>query len=337
MIKKTKVTINEIAKLANTSKTTVSFYLNNKFDRMSEDTKERIAKVIAETNYRPSVAARSLNSMSMKLIGVIIGDITNSFANQIVKGIDEIAKEQKYQLIVGNSNYDFEQESNYVDRMLAMGVDGFIVQPTSSFTSLIDKIRAENKEIVFIDSQIQMSDNAWVKTNNYEAVLDTTTRLLDFGYDEYIILTADPSVLSTRQERTRGFIDALELEDKEYKMHIVENDITPEEVKQIMDDSVNPDKRTLVFAVNCWLLPIVYVGMKDLSDLNPGQLGLFGFDNTEWSVLSSPTVTTIVQPSQDEGRQAARILIDAIENTNVEPPQQILQCTVNYMESTVKA
>lgn len=336
MTKRTKITINEIAKLANTSKTTVSFYLNNKFDRMSVDTKDRVAKVIKETNYRPSVAARSLNSMSMKLIGVIIGDITNTFANQIVKGIDEIAKEKNYQLIVGNSNYDFEQESNYVERMLAMGVDGFIVQPTNNFSKLIDKIRAENKEIVFIDSQIQMSDNAWVKTNNYEAVLDTTTHLMDYGYDDYIMLTADPSVLSTRQERTRGFIDALELKNKSYQMHIVENDVTSDQIGSIIKEAVDPNKRTLVFAVNCWLLPLVYVGIKELDYLEPEKLGLFGFDNTEWSVLSSPTVTTIVQPSLDEGRQSARILIDAIENTKVEPPQQILKCTVNYLASTEK-
>lgn len=336
MSRKSKITINEIAKLANTSKTTVSFYLNDKFDRMSDETKERIAKVIEETNYRPSVAARSLNSMSMKLIGVIIGDITNTFANQIVKGIDEVAKEKNYQLIVGNSNYNFEQEASYVDRMLAMGVDGFIVQPTSNFSVLIDKIESENKKLVFIDSQVPMTDNAWVKTNNYEAVLNTTTHLMDYGYDDYIMLTADPTVLSTRQERSRGFADALDLNNKPYQMHVVENDVTPEEIKEIIEESINPDKRTLVFAVNCWLLPLVYVGMKDLEKALPGKLGLYGFDNTEWSVLSSPTVTTIIQPSLDEGRQSARILIDAIENTNLEPPQQILQCTVSYMESTVK-
>lgn len=335
MSKKNKITINEIASLANTSKTTVSFYLNGKFDRMGEETKNRIAKVIEETGYQPSAVARSLNSKSMKLIGVIIGDITNTFANQIVKGIDEIAREKNYQLIVGNSNYDFEQEANYVDRMLAMGVDGFIIQPTIQFNGLIDKIKAQNKKIVFIDSQTSMEDNAWVKTNNYEAVLNVTTQLIDKGYEDYILITADPSVLSTRQERTNGFIHALELQDIPYKQHIVENDVSSEELSDVFEEIIDTSKNTLVFAANCWLLPLVYVGLKDSDHLQSDDIGLVGFDNTEWTVLSSPTVTTIVQPAMEEGRVAAKILIDHIEDLHNEAPQQILPCTVNYMDSTI--
>ncbi|WZU02123.1 LacI family transcriptional regulator [Erysipelothrix sp. D19-032] len=192
MAKKPKVTINDIARLAQTSKTTVSFYLNGKFDKMSVETKDRIATVIEEQQYRPSVATRSLNAKSMKLIGVLIGDITNDFANQIVKGIDEIAKTHNYQLIVGNSNYTFESESDYIDRMLSMGVDGFIVQPTIQFKALIPKIRANGKSLVFIDSQTDMESNAWVKTNNYEAVLETTFELVDKGYNDFILLTVIP-------------------------------------------------------------------------------------------------------------------------------------------------
>ena len=74
-----KVTIKDIAEMAGTSKTTVSFYLNGKTEKMSEDTKAKIAAVIKKTNYRPSIVARSLNSKNSKLIGVLIGDITNTF------------------------------------------------------------------------------------------------------------------------------------------------------------------------------------------------------------------------------------------------------------------
>ena len=114
---KEKITIRDIAERAGTSKTTVSFFLNGKTDKMSEETQARIAQVIKETNYRPSIAARSLNAKETRLIGVIIGDITNTFANQIVKGIDDFARDNRYQLIVGNSNYNFENEKG--SRLLA--------------------------------------------------------------------------------------------------------------------------------------------------------------------------------------------------------------------------
>lgn len=331
-----KITIKEIASRAQTSKTTVSFYLNGRTDKMSEDTKQRIAKVIEETNYRPSVAARSLNAKGTKLIGVIIGDITNSFANQIVKGIDDIAREKRYQLIVGNSNYIFENEEDYVNRMLSMGVDGFIIQPSSKFAQLMDNIKQEHKDVVFIDSQVSMDKEKWVKTNNYEAVLEACDTLIDKGYDEYIMITADPSVLSTRLERTTGFLDALKLRGKTCTTHIIDGDVKSEELMEVLNKELKFGTRTLIFVANCFLLPKVYVALKNYRNLMPDTIGLIGFDNTEWSNFSSPSVTTIVQPAYDEGYQAAKILIDALENNNAEAPNQILKCSVNWQESTTK-
>ena len=301
-----KITIKEIARRAQTSKTTVSFYLNGKTEKMSEDTKQRIEAVIKETNYRPSVAARSLNSKGTKLIGVIIGDITNAFANQIVKGIDDFARDKRYQLIVGNSNYILENEADYVNRMLAMGVDGFIIQPSSQFDQLIDTIKQEGKDVVFIDSQVSMDKEKWVKTNNYEAVLEMSEELIRKGYDEYIMITADPSVLSTRMERTTGFLDALHLNGKECITHVVDGDVESEELTVLLNKELKFGTRTLIFVANCFLLPRVYIALKNYRNLMPQTIGLIGFDNTEWSNFSSPTVTTIVQPAYDEGHQALK-------------------------------
>ncbi|MEG1474981.1 MAG: LacI family DNA-binding transcriptional regulator [Longicatena sp.] len=329
-----KLTIKEIAIKANTSKTTVSFYLNGKTDKMSNDTKKRIAKVIEETNYRPSMAARSLNSKGTRLLGVIIGDITNTFANQIVKGIDDLAREKRYQLIVGNSNYIYENEEKYVNRMLNMGVDGFIVQPSSHFHDLVERIKAEDKELVFIDSQVSMNKEKWVKTNNYEAVLEASESLIKLGYENFIMLSADPSVLSTRLERTTGFLDALKLSNKTCTTKIVDENVASDEITTFITDELKLGSKTLIFVANCWLLPRVYVALKNYRNLIPETIGLLGFDNLEWTNFSSPTVSTIVQPAYEEGEQAAAILIDAIENLNEQVPNQILKCSVNWSEST---
>lgn len=329
-----KITINEIAKLANTSKTTVSFFLNGKTDKMSEETKNRIAKVIEETNYRPSIAARSLNSKNTKLLGVLIGDITNTFANQIVKGIDDYAREKRYQLVVGNSNYIYEREKAYIDRMLAMGVDGFIVQPSSQFSSLVESIKKAGKEVVFIDSQTTMSNEKWVRTNNYESILDVTEELLKNDYDEFIMITADPSVLSTRKERTQGFVDALALHNKTCKTNIIDADIDVDEITTLLETQMKFGAKTLIFVANCFLLPKVFTAMKNYRKLMPETIGLVGFDNTEWTNFSSPTITTIVQPAYDEGYIAAKILIDSTEGKNKEKPNQILKCHYNWQEST---
>lgn len=333
---KGKLTIKDIAERANTSKTTVSFYLNGKTDKMSLETKKRIAKVIKDTNYEPSIAARTLNAKHTKLIGVIIGDITNTFANQIVKGIEDHARENQYQLIVGSSNYDYRIEQSYVDRMLSMGVDGFIIQPSSQFSGLIDKIKEKGREVVFIDSQVSIENEKWVKTNNYEAVLEAVELLVNKKhYDEFVMISADPSVLSTRMERTKGFEDALILKGIHSKTNIVPADIDEEGLRKIIEKELRFGVKTLIFVANCFLLPRVFVALKNYRNLMPDTLGLLGYDNTEWANLSAPTVTTIVQPAYKEGCQSAKILIDAIEERYEECPNQILKCYINWNESVI--
>lgn len=329
---KKKVTIKDIAELANTSKTTVSFYLSGQYHKMSEDTKKRIESVIEKTNYQPSIAARMLNKKNSKLIGVIIADITNEFSNQLIKGIDMQMKEKGYQMVLGNTNYDTKKEADLFDRMLKMGVDGFIMQPTTQFLSTGN--RNGEKPIVFIDSQVNISKEKWVKSNNYEAVLDAIEEMIKVGYEEFLMITADPSVLSTRMERTEGFKDTLKIAKKSYEIHIVEEDVTSEQITEYVSKVLKLDKKTLIFVPNCWLLPIVYKGIKKFIHLIPNTIGIMGFDNRDWADFAYPTVTTIVQPAMEEGQTACRILVDTIEGQQLEAPNQILKCRLIHNEST---
>ena len=165
MLMKQKVTINDIARIADVSKATVSFYLNGKHEKMSDKTYERIKKVIEETGYQPSVAARTLNAKSAHLFGVIIGNITKPFANRIVKGIEDYANENDYMTIVASSEFKPEREKSYIKSMLALGVDGFLIQPTVNFVDLYKEIDID-KPIVFFDSAPAGDDQMYVKTDN---------------------------------------------------------------------------------------------------------------------------------------------------------------------------
>ncbi len=332
---KKNVTINDVAKLANVSKATVSFYINKKFEKMSDETRKRIEKVIKETGYNPSLVARSLSNMKTKVLGVIIGDITNSFANQIVKGIMDYTKEEGYQIIVASSNYEFEEEKRHVQNMLAMGVDGFIVQPTINFE---EWFKSEKKEtpIVYFDSPSRDTKGMWVKTNNYEAVYEACERLVDSGYEDFVIVTADPHVLSTRLERNTGFTDCLKLKGKKYSLVLADEKTTPEILGKELQQYIQQSQNLCIFACNNWLLTKVYEVVKNHKDKVPQQLGLLGFDSLEWSEVATPTVTTIVQPAYDEGHTAASIMIDKLEERGNQPPQQILKCWINWCSSTKK-
>lgn len=329
-----KITINEIANLAMTSKTTVSFYLNGKFDKMSEETRERIRAAIEETHYHPNLMARSLNRKNTMLLGVVIGDITNPFSNQIVKGIENVARLANYQIIFSNSNYDPEIEQQCVNQMLDIGVDGLIVQPTLKFKKVKKRLESMGVPVTFYDSNMHNPEDSWVKTKNYEATFDAVVGCIQKGYNEFIMITADPTVLSARWERSSGFIDALRKHGKEYATKIIDTDTQPDTILDFIVQNIKLNSRTLIFVPNCWALPAVYQALKKYYNLIPENIGLVGFDNTEWADLVTPSVTTIVQPAYREGQQATKILLDIIGGAGKEPARQELDCVVHWNEST---
>lgn len=332
---KKRITINDIAQMAGTSKTTVSFYLNGKTQRMSEETQKRIKRVIDKTGYAPSPLARGLNAKRSFLLGVIIGDITNTFSNRIVKGIGSVANAEGYRMLVCSSDYNAEEERAYIDRLLAVGVDGFIVQPSSRFKEVLRLISEANKPLVFFDSKLYDNNSNWVKTDNYEATYRAVSECVQRGYERFIMVGAQPELLSTRIERSSGFVDALDEHGITFEQLVVDAaTISTEEVAEFLHEHIDGATPTLVFAPNCWALPEVYRAMSEFYPLMPEKVGLIGFDNTEWSSLASPSVTTIVQPAFEEGQQACRILLDLINGSGELDPHQVLDCTIDWGAST---
>lgn len=333
---KKRTTISDIAAMANTSKTTVSFYLNGKTERMSQETQDRIQRAIRDTGYEPSPLARGMNAKQSNLIGVIIGDITNTFANQIVKGIDRVASAAGYRLLVCSSNFNRADELAYIDRLLALGVDGFIVQPTAQFKELSASISDAGKQLVFIDSKLYDFTSNWVKTDNYEASYQAIGACIDKGYERFLVVTATPGLISSRIERFSGFVDALEAHGLGFAQFLIEdNQVDRERVRAFLHEHVDGTTPTLAFAPNCWALPDIYMACRDLYPLMPDRLGLLGFDNTEWAGVASPSVSVVVQPAEAEGEQAARILLDQISGEGKIDPHQVLGCSVQWGSSTL--
>lgn len=328
------VTINTVAQLAQTSKTTVSFYLNGKFDKMSDETRHRIEKAIEATNYHPSLAARSLNQKRTKMVGVILGDITNSFSNQIVKGIENVALQQDYQIVLGNSGYDSRVEQKYSERMLNMGVDGLIVQPTLQFSDVAEKLETLGVPIVFLDSSAKRVKNSRVGADSRTATREATKACLAKGYEDFIMLTADPAKLSVRKDRTSSFTATLKKAGKTCVTLLLQADTAPAEIADFVTEHLRLNRRTLIFVPTCWALPTVYLALGNVRNLIPDTVGVIGFDNTEWTRFSVPSITTIVQPAYEEGRTAMRILYDILSGAQKRPAAEMLACTISWCEST---
>ena len=303
MSERKKLTIKDIALKANTSKTTVSFYLNEKFDKMSYDTRKRIEKVIEETNYTPNIMAQSLKSKKSRLIGVIVADITNPFSNNIVKGID-------------------------------MGVDGFIVQPTMQFDKLVAAIEKAGKKIVCVDRVSPKFKGKYVKTNNYDITFKAITQLYNRGYEEFIFISEDLDTSITRIERKNGFIDAIQSIGANSNIIKVESQTSYIELSKELMKYINISKKVAIFAAHDKILQKVFRASKYIGWDIPNQVGIIGFDNWNWTIYASPSVTTIDQPTYQEGKHATKLLIDMIENRDSVLDSAVFDCNIAWKEST---
>ena len=184
-----KLTINEIAEMVGVSKTTISFYLNGKTNKMSDETQKKIQQVIEETGYTPSAATRTVKA-SDDCIGVILGDVSKPFAAKALKGIEEEAHEAGYQVIVGSNEMSFAKEKEYVEHMLKMGVSGFIIQATYRFgifgNGIGKKVIKRSYIWIFLPYD---SQGVRVLGDNYQCVYDAISQCIERGYDQLLVVS----------------------------------------------------------------------------------------------------------------------------------------------------
>ncbi len=328
-------TISEIAVLAGVSTTTVSYYLNGRFNKMSTETRAKIQSAIASTGYVPSAQARVLNKKRTNVLSVLMLTSTNNWAANFITGMESVAEKNGYQTIVCNTNFNSDTEAMYVEKMLSLGVDGFIIQPTNQFKAIAERIGRVGTPVVFFDCNLFNFNNSWIKTDLYDGVYSAIKTCIDKGYTNFVTILADPHE-RTRVERHAGFQDALTSHHYEYQTIYVEREkLDTKELSEILINHIKPDEKTLFFVQNQWALANVFEALDPVSHLIPHQVGLLGINSTEWTNLTKPKVSTIVEPTLEEGVLACSCLIDLMEHEDQKHVQKILKCETNWLETTL--
>lgn len=334
-VAKQRVTIADVAREAGTSTASVSYYLNDKREKLSEKTQAKIARVIKELGYVPNAQAQTLTGKQTHVIAIIILDNTNKWAGLVLNGMEQVMLPAGYQTVVCTSNFNPEIELMYVDKMLSLGVDGFIIQPTANFKAVHDRIKRADKPVVFFDAAIYSPGTSWIKTNLYDGVYNATQALLDAGYEDFFSIAANMTEMRTRMERFQGYAEALAANGQLYKaIPIDHNKPSINELTEYFKYKFNPAKRTLIFVQNQWALPRVYKALQPMAHLLPQQIGLLGLNCEDWTNLTTPTVSTIIEPVDQEGREAAEMLLALLDGSSQPGEQRILECKLNWLDST---
>lgn len=319
-----KASIADVAKAANVSKSTVSQYLNKRFNYMGENTKNRIKAAIEELNYQPNYIARSLKQKKTSTIGVIVANILHTFSTQIIRSIEDYCQSNQFHVIVCNADDDPEKEKNYIDMLRAKQVDGLIIFPTGENLNLYQELINENYPLVFMDRLSPNGEGCSVLLDNEKASSLAVQHLIDEGIHEIgMVTTSYNQHLTPRFERVEGYRKVMAenglIVQDDWIIHTEISEMKAA-IKHLLQSS-HPPKGIL--AGNDLTLVEILKFFKEENVKIPDDIALVGIDEVPFALAFHPTITTVAQPTFEMGTKAASLLLQKINKTDAELEQSV--------------
>lgn len=306
-------TIKDIAKEVGVSETTISRYLNGKFEYMSEKTRKKIEKAIRDLDYRPNHLARSLKSQKSMMIGAVIADISNPFSSVTIKGLSDRCEELGYTLLIAISDDSAIKEQKQIQKFIDNRVDGLIVNTSGSNEPFLVDLMETNLPMVLLDRGISGNKIDTVTTDNYSAVQQMMSHLKEQQYAS-VAFFVDKLSNTVRKDRLRGFQDAIRDNSETFDSHVYS---IPNSDRELIADSLKdfktyPRPRAIFCAnglVTSNVLEVIRENDYDLYE----DFSICGFDDMVWSKVVQPSLTTISQDSYTLGKEAISQLVEKIE------------------------
>ncbi|EMF48530.1 MULTISPECIES: LacI family DNA-binding transcriptional regulator [Streptococcus] len=315
-----KVTISDIANLSGVSKTTISRYLNGKYEGMSEATRNRIQEVIEEVDYRPSRQARALKSQYSSIIGIVVADISNSYTSRMIKGVMDRLNSTDYHTIIMDSDLNTKREANNIKKLIDEQVDGIVIQPIGESSLEYDFIPS-GMSLVQIDRYVEPLKWPAVVSDNFLQSQNLGRIIAENDYKRVIILTPEIKNVSPRINRYKGLQNGL----ADYDVEVII--VTTNEIKDIvardidiwdqMKQYIYDDVKTVLYAFNGGLLYGLIRLLKEKNIPVPDKIGLVGYDDGALTDLFNPEITSIEQNPVEIGHKAADILLNTMAGKDI--------------------
>lgn len=313
------ITIKDIAKALGLSTSTVSRALRDSYE-ISPETKEKVIQYAKENNYRPNPIALSLKEKRSSSIGVLVGEFANSFFSQAINGIESIAHEKGYNVIIAQSKEEFEREESALQYLSSRSVDGIILSVAAQTPNFdhIKKLYERNMPIVSFDCVVDFDDIHKVTVDNTKGAFEGTEHLIKNGYKNIACVASAPSLYITK-ERVNGYLNALKKHKVPVKeaniQYIPHGGVVAEEIYKAMDKLMSQKEKPdaiLACADRITTNVMRYCQQRQINI--PNQLGLLGFSNLDLTDLLTPSLSVLRQPAYEMGRNAAELLIKMIES-----------------------
>ncbi|MGL6268216.1 MAG: LacI family DNA-binding transcriptional regulator [Chitinophagaceae bacterium] len=313
------LTIKDIAKALGLSTSTVSRALRDSYE-ISAETKKMVLDYAEKNNYHPNPIALSLKERRSRSIGVIVCEIANSYFSQAINGIESIAYNNGYNVIIAQSRESFDREVLNLQYLTSRSIDGLIISISTETTdfSYLKELHKKGMPIVFFDRIVSEIDTHKVIADNFKGSYEATSHLIKSGYKQ-IATVSNPALLSITKERLAGYKAALQDYNIEFNEDLVKyclhGGMIFSEVEEVVNELLNLNQKPdAIFALADKLTTNCLRILKSREIKVPGDIGLLGFSNTDLTELLDPPLTVIRQPAFEMGEIATNLLLQLIES-----------------------
>ena len=332
------VNIKILAEALNLSTSTVSRAFRGNSD-INQKTKDRILSLAKELNYQPNHYASNLREQKSKTIAVIVPEIANNFFSQAINGIEKVARENRYHILIYLTDDDYEKEVAFITDLCNGRVEGIIMSVTGEANdhNYLNLLKRRNIPLVFFDRIYEDIKAPKVTTNDYDGSFAATEHLIKAGCSKiaYLVVNKKHSI---GKVRLQGYADALSKYNIPYQEELVvdcSNDHN--ENYKIISNVLTTLKPDGVFASVERLAISTYYVCHDLNIEIPKKLKVISFSSLEIAPLLNPSLSTVTQPAFEMGFKAGLLLFKSLKKdfSESEKDHIVLKAEVIQRNSTL--
>ena len=336
-----KATISDIARELKITAATVSRALNN-HPGIKDTTKKAVKEAAVKLNYQPNKVASSLRLGKSNIIGVIIPSAEINFFGSVIHGIEKMANENNYNVLIYQTNELYEYEKRGVQTFLQSQVDGILASISKETINLdhYNEITRRGVPLVLFDRVSDALDVSSVVVNDYAGAFAATKHLIDQGCKSIAHIGGQQHV-NIFNQRLKGYIDALNVHNIPVNEDLiiygkVSIESGKECMKKLLDGSKYPDG---VFAVEDFTALGAMQAIKNANRKMPDDIAIIGFANEAFGEYLTPSLSTVNQQTVRMGEEAARLFFDRlckIDLYKTIPRKMVLEPELVCRESSIR-
>lgn len=320
------VNLKELAVQLNLSVSTVSKALNDSYE-ITQETKKRVLDLAQALHYQPNPYASSLRGQKSKTIAVIIPEIANNFFTLAINGIETVARENGYHVLIYLTHEDYHREVAFTQLLLNGRADGVLLSLSANTAGYdhLHELKQKMIPLVLFDRVFEDLDTPKVTTDDFESGYTATKHLLEQGCKRvaHLMIAKHTSIGAKRMEGYRKALleGGLSPDAEQILLCGEDQEENYRQLKTLLTSATPPDG---IFASVEKLALLCYRAAAEFHISIPEQLRLISFSNLETAPYLQPSLTTITQPAFEIGMEAASLLFRGIRNKELPASSGVL-------------